>query len=215
MQNNNSIGDIAVGVLAGALNGVDRLISEPFWTHYQTKVVSSRLLLPKYWNEDPLKNLGEIFTEALGKPISRKLRIKQDEYLYVNRTSSSSIQSITNSDIRIFTLLKDDYKTFDNGSIQYEINKFPIAGTDKQLRTFRITILKKKPEYADTVFGDSCIIAESLLSDADSTTNFKTVPKIIYSVTSATGEFEGVQGLEVQNSTDGKRKIVLRWNGEL
>ena len=211
MQNNNSIEDIAVGVVAGALNGVDRLISEPFWTHYQTKVVSSRLLRPKYWLADPLGNLGEIFTEALGKPISRKLRIKQDEYLYFN--FNSGIASIEDSRTSIFPLVKDDYKTSDNGSVQIERKNFPETEKDKKRRSGSITIFKKKPEYADIKYGDSSIRGVALFDEENP--NMATVPKIIFSVTSATGEFEGVQGLEVQNSTDGKRKIVLRWNGSL
>jgi len=214
MSNNNSIEDIAVGVVAGVLNGVDRLISEPFWTHYQTKVVSSRLLLPKYWNEDPLKNLGEIFTEALGKPISRKLRIKQDEYLYFN--ANSRIISTTSSEIAptsLHPLVKDDYKTSDNGSVQIERQNFPETATDKKRRSSRFTIFKKKPEYADTLFGDSCIEAVALFYEDNQT--MATAPKVIFSVTSATGEFEGVSGLEIENSPDGKRKLALKWQGEL
>jgi len=214
MQNNNSIGDIAVGVVAGVLNGVDCLVSERFWTHYQTKVVASRLLLPKYWNEDPLGNLGEIFTEALGKPISRKLRIKQDEYLYFN--ANNRIISTTSFELAptsLHPLVKDDYKTSDNGSVQFERQNFPETTTDKKRRSSRVTIFKKKPEYADTVYGDSCIDAVALFYEDNQT--MATAPKVIFSVTSATGEFEGVQGLELQTTPDGKRKFVLKWNGSL
>lgn len=208
-----SVEDIAVGVVAGALNGVDRLISEPFWTHYQTKVVSSRLLRPKYWLADPLGNLGEILTEALGKPISRKLRIKQDEYLYYN--SNSRIPSTFDDESSLWPLVKEDYTTSDNGSIKFVRKQFLSTGTNKKRRALHVTIFKKKPEYADIAYGDSCIVAEALFDD-DSTSNVTIVaPSVIFSVTSATGEFEGVQGLELQTTPDTKRKIVLKWNGSL
>ena len=177
--------------------------------------MASRLLLPKYWNEDPLGNLGEIFTEALGKPISRKLRIKQAEYLYVDAPLGSGIKSITDSDTRIWPLLKEDYTTSDNGTIRNESKKFPIVGTDKQLLSKRMTIFKKKPEYADTAYGDSCIVADSLSETDISPTNMITSPVVLFSVISATGEFEGVQGLELQSLADGKKKIVLKWNGQI
>ena len=207
--------DIAVGVLTGLLNGVDRLISEPFWTHYETKVVASRLLRPKYWQEDPLGNLGEIFSEALGKPVSRKLRIKKDEYLYVNAPSGSGIKSITDSDTSIWPLLKEDYTTSDNGTVRNESKKFPIVGTNKQLLSKRMTIFKKKPEYADTAYGDSCIVADSLSETDISPTNMITSPVVLFSVISATGEFEKVAGIELQSLADGKKIIVLKYNGEI
>jgi hypothetical protein len=78
-----------------------------------------------------------------------------------------------------------------------------------------MTIFKKKPEYADTVYGDSCIVAESILEDATKTNITTTLSSVIFSVISATGEFEGVSGLEVINNPDGKRKFVLKWNGDI
>jgi hypothetical protein len=172
------------------------------------------LLRDKYWKEDPLGNLGEIFTEALGKPISRKLRIKQDEYLYFN--ANNRIISTTSFELAptsLHPLVKDDYKTSDNGSVQIERQNFPETATDKKRRSSRFTIFKKKPEYADTVYGDSCIDAVALFYEDNQT--MATAPKVIFSVTSAPGEFEGVSGLEIENSPNGNRKIILRYNGEI
>jgi hypothetical protein len=205
--------DIAVGVVAGVLNGVDRLISEPFWSHYQTKVVSSRLLRAKYWKEDPLGNLGEIFTEALCKPISIKLRIKTDEYLYYN--SNSRIPSTFDDESSLWPLVKDDYTTSDNGSIKFVRKQFLATGTNKKRRALNVTIFKKKPEYADTAYGDSCVVAEALFDD-DSTSNVTIIaPSVIFSVISATGEFEKVEAMELITTPDTRRKIVLKYNGDI
>jgi hypothetical protein len=206
-DNNVDVEAIAVGVLTGVLNGVDRLISEPFWTHYETKVVASRLLGSKYWKESPLENLGEIFTEALGKPISRKLRIKKDDFLYYN--FNSRISSKSDDDVSLWSLVKEDYITSDNGSIKFERKIFPASGPNKRRRALHVTIFKKKPEYADIAYGDSCIVAEALLDD-DTSTN-----PVIFSVTGATGEFEKVVAIESVTEADNKRKIVLKYNGEI
>jgi len=206
-DNNVDVENIAIGVLTGVLNGVDRLISEPFWTHYETKVVASRLISPKYWNEDALGNLGEIFSEALSKPISRKLRIKKDEFLYYN--FNSRISSKSDDDVSLWPLVKEDYITSDNGSIKFERKIFPATGPNKRRRALHVTIFKKKPEYADIAYGDSCIVAEALLDD-DNSTNTS-----IFSVTGATGEFEKVVAIESVTGADNKRKIVLKYNGEI
>ena len=209
MSTNNVIEDIASGILSSVLLAPDRFICEPFWTNYQTKVVSNRLLRAKYWNEDPLKNLGEILNEALGKPILKVLRIKNDEYLYYNL--NSRIISTEDNTVSVMPLVKDDYTSSDNGSIKVEIHIFPATETYKQRRVLHLTIFKKIPEYAAVIYGDSCIVAEALIDD-DSTTNMIIAPKVLFSVNSAMGEFEGLSGMELQTSADGKGKIILRYN---
>jgi len=212
-SDNSGAADIAAKGLAGVLKGVDTL-REPFWTYDERVRVSNNLLLAKYWNTDAIKNLENIFIDALGNPISRKLVIKQEDTLYYS-INNPFYQNFTST--AISTDFNDYYFLTDNkyvpngkGTIQFSGKRF-IDVRGKKWFAEQVSILCPRQENEKTEFGDSLIEAKALYEDSGNS-SVTIIPRVTYSIQGATGIFELVKAVKIEFKQDRTRVVKLIYN---
>lgn len=195
--------------VAKLLTGIDE-IREPFWTDIERVRVANNLLLPKKWQENPLKNLENIFTDALAKPISRKLVIKRDEYIYysINNKYFEDCHVINT----YYFLTDKNYQPNRTGTIQFTGNRFK-ATNNKNMYSEKLSILRAKESNETVNLGDSILNAEALYEDNGSGSVTETASSVIYTVLNAVGIFQEVKSVEIAfNNTNNTRIVTLHYN---
>jgi len=200
---------ILVTVVSKLLTGIDEL-RQPFWTDIERVRVANNLLLPSKWQENPLKNLENIFTDALAKPISRKLVIKKDEYIYYSITNKYFEDSHV---INTYYFLTDkNYQPNRTGTIQFTGNRFK-ATNNKNMYSENLRILRAKESNETVNLGDSILTAEALYEDNGSGSVTATASSVIYTVLNAVGIFQEVKSVEIAfNNTNNTRIVTLHYN---
>jgi hypothetical protein len=202
--------DIVVTILAKVLTGIDEQ-NQPFWTDVERVRVANNLVSFDKWNSDAIGNLGNILTDALSNPISRRLVIKSPEYLYYS-TNNIFLDGSTDNDFNVYYKSTDkNYVPNKKGSFQF-IGKRFVDDSGKKWYSEKLRLLFPKENNETENLGDSSLGSTALYLDSGSGP-ITTVSKVIYSVENASGIFEQVKSVEVSfNNTNNTRVVKLIYN---